>query len=88
MVLALRDVEIALGDGVKRPTDAELDNAAAARKSIVAARAIAAGETFTADDLTVKRPGTGLSPLRWDDVIGLVASRGYRPDDLIDEPLP
>jgi N,N'-diacetyllegionaminate synthase len=88
MVLALRAVEIALGDGVKRPTAAELENAAAARKSIVAARAIAAGETLTADNLTVKRPGTGMSPLRWDDVVGLSASRGYAPDDPIAERLP
>jgi N,N'-diacetyllegionaminate synthase len=88
MVLALRAVEIALGDGVKRPTAGELENAAAARKSIVAARAIAAGETLTADNLTVKRPGTGMSPLRWDDVVGLSASRDYAPDDPIAEPLP
>lgn len=88
MVRALRAVELALGDGVKRPTAAELENAAVARKSIVAARAIAAGETLTADNLTVKRPGTGTSPLRWDDVVGLSASRGYGPDEPIVEPLP
>ena len=88
MVRALRALEVALGDGVKRPTAAELENAAAARKSIVAARAIAAGETLTAGALAVKRPGTGLSPLRWDDVVGLTASRDYGPDDLIAEPLP
>ncbi len=88
MVRALRDLEVALGDGVKRPTAAELENAAAARKSIVAARAIAAGETFTAGALAVKRPGTGLSPLRWDDVVGLTASRAYEPDEPIAEPLP
>lgn len=84
----MRAVEVALGDGVKRPTAAELDNAAAARTSIVAARAIAPGETLTADNLTTKRPGTGLSPLRWDDVVGLVASRAYAADDPIAEPLP
>ncbi len=88
MVRALRALEVALGDGVKRPTAAELENAAAARKSIVAARAIAAGETLTAGALAVKRPGTGLSPLRWDDIVGLTASRDYEPDDLIAEPLP
>ena len=84
----MRAVELALGDGVKRPTAAELDNAAAARTSIVAARAIARGETLTADNLTTKRPGTGLSPLRWDDVVGRAASRAYAPDDPIEEPLP
>ena len=88
MVRALRTLEVALGDGVKRPTAAELENTAAARKSIVAARAIAAGETLTADALAVKRPGTGLSPLRWDDVVGLAASRDYGPDEPIAEPLP
>ena len=88
MVVALRAVELALGDGVKRPTAAELGNVAAARKSIVAARDIAAGETLTTDNLTVKRPGTGMSPLRWDDVVGIVATRSYGPDDAIEEPLP
>jgi sialic acid synthase SpsE len=88
MVVALRAVELALGDGVKRPTAAELENATVARKSIVAARTIAAGETLTADNLTVKRPGSGMSPLRWDDVVGLSASRSYEPDDPIAEPLP
>jgi len=88
LVQGVRAVGVALGDGVKRPTAAELDNAAAARTSIVAARVIAPGETLTADNLTTKRPGTGLSPLRWDDVVGRVASRAYAPDDPIVEPLP
>ena len=88
MVQAVRVVELALGDGLKQPTAGELDNVAAARKSIVAARRIAAGETLGPDNLTVKRPGTGLSPLRWDDVVGLRASRSYQPDDAIEEPLP
>ena len=88
MVQAVRVVELALGDGLKQPTAGELDNVAAARKSIVAARRIAAGETLGPDNLTVKRPGTGLSPLRWDDVVGLRASRSYQPDDAIEESLP
>lgn len=88
MVRAVRVVESALGDGVKRPSAGELENMAAARKSIVAARAIAAGETLSADNLAVKRPGTGMTPLRWDDVVGLVASRDYKADDLIAESLP
>jgi N,N'-diacetyllegionaminate synthase len=87
MVRAVRVVESALGDGVKRPSAGELENMAAARKSIVAARAIAAGETLSADNLAVKRPGTGMTPLRWDDVVGLVASRDYKADDLIAESL-
>jgi N,N'-diacetyllegionaminate synthase len=88
LVRAVRLVEAALGDGVKAPTAGELENIPAARKSIVAARAIAAGATLGADDLAVKRPGTGMTPLRWDDVLGLTASRDYRADELIDEPLP
>jgi len=88
LVRGVRTVEAALGDGVKRPTAAELDNAAAARTSIVAARTIAAGEPFTTGNLTTKRPGTGLSPLRWDDLLGRPASRPYEADDPIDEPLP
>jgi len=88
MVRAVREVEAALGDGIKRPTAAELQNAIVARKSIVAARAIAAGEPLSAENLTVKRPGTGMSPLLWDDVIGRVASRAYAADDFIEEPRP
>jgi N,N'-diacetyllegionaminate synthase len=88
MLRALREVEQALGDGVKRPAPGERENVAVARKSIVAARTIAAGRRFDEDDLTVKRPGTGISPLRWDDVVGLVATRDYAPDEQIDEVLP
>ncbi len=88
MARAIREVELALGDGVKRPTSAEAETAAAARKSIVAARAIAAGERLTEDALAVKRPGTGISPLHWDEVVGLIATRAYAPDEQIAEPLP
>ena len=87
LVRAVRLVEAALGDGVKAPTAGELENVAAARKSIVAAGAIAAGETLDAENLAVKRPGTGMTPLRWDDVVGLTASHDYRADDPIDEAL-
>ena len=84
MVRVIRDVELALGDGVKRPSRGEIDNAVAARKSIVAAREIAAGERFTAENLTVKRPGSGISPERWDEIVGRPATRGYHPDDPIE----
>ncbi|MCU0618287.1 MAG: N-acetylneuraminate synthase [Gemmatimonadaceae bacterium] len=83
MVAAIRNVEIALGDGIKRPGDGERANARIARRSIVAACAIRAGERFSADNLTAKRPGTGLSPMRWDDVLGRVATRDYAPDEAI-----
>jgi N,N'-diacetyllegionaminate synthase len=84
MVRAIRNVERALGDGVKRVTNSEARNISIARKSVVAARAINAGEAFTAENLAVKRPGTGISPMRWDDMIGRVARRDFAPDELIE----
>lgn len=84
MVRAIRNIEAALGDGVKQPSPSELKNKPIARKSIVAARRIAAGEVFTIQNLTVKRPGTGISPMRWDDVVGRVADRDYDADEVID----
>jgi N,N'-diacetyllegionaminate synthase len=83
MVRAIRNVERALGDGVKRPTASEYGNRAVARRSIVAARHIAAGEVFGDDNLTVKRPGTGLSPMLWDTVVGRVATRDFAPDEAV-----
>ena len=70
MVRAIRNIEIALGNGIKKPSPSELKNKPIARKSIVAARNIRKGESFTEENLTVKRPGTGISPMRWDEVIG------------------
>lgn len=84
MVSAIRNVEQAIaGDGVKRPSASEFKNRAVARRSIVAACQIAAGETFTSKNLTSKRPGTGISPMRWDEVIGRAASRSFVADELI-----
>ncbi len=84
MVSAIRNIETALGDGVKQPSPSELKNKPIARKSIVAAMPIAEGELFLKDNLTVKRPGTGISPMRWDELIGTVAKRNYDEDELID----
>lgn len=85
MVRAIRNVEAAMtGDGVKRPSPSERGNRAIARKSIVAARDIAAGEIMTAQNLTAKRPGTGLSPMLWDTVVGRVAPRAFAADEMID----
>ncbi|BDU70458.1 N-acetylneuraminate synthase [Geothrix oryzae] len=84
MVDAIRNIEQALGDGIKRPNPSEIKNKGIARKSLIAARAIRAGERFTADNLTAKRPGTGISPMRWDEVLGRVAHRDFAPDELID----
>lgn len=84
MVKAVRMVETALGDGKKVVADAERGNIIVARKSIVASRAIAKGEMFTEENITVKRPGSGISPMRWDEVIGMTAPRDFVPDELIE----
>ena len=84
MVQGIRNIEKALGDGIKRPGPSELKNKPIARKSIVAARSIKAGEVFSEDNLMSKRPGTGISPMRWDEVIGRVASRDFSEDELIE----
>ena len=84
MVRSIRNLEMALGDGAKSPSAGELKNRAIARKSLVAARAIAAGELFSADNIAAKRPGFGISPMRWDDVIGVAAPRDFRKDELIE----
>jgi N,N'-diacetyllegionaminate synthase len=84
MITAIRNIEQALGDGRKRPSPSERKNVAVARKSLVAARPIRAGETFDATNLTAKRPGNGLSPMRWDEVIGRRASRDFSQDELIE----
>lgn len=84
MVQAIRNIEIALGDGIKRPKPAEEKNQLVARRSIVAARAITVGEVFTDLNICAKRPGTGASPMNWDRVIGSYAKRNYAADELID----
>ena len=84
MVRAVRNIEIALGNGIKKPSPSEIKNIPIARKSIVAACNIVAGEKYTRDNLTVKRPGNGLSPMKWDDVIGKKAKKNYSKDDFID----
>ena len=84
MVDAIRNIEKAMGNGIKRPSSSELKNMPIARKSLVAACIIQEGEVFTETNLTVKRPGTGLSPMRWEEVIGLHASRNFAPDELIE----
>ena len=84
MVKAIRNIEKAMGDGVKEPSPSEARNIPIARKSIVALRDIKKGEVFTADNIMCKRPALGLSPMRWYDVIGTVASRDYYEDELIE----
>ena len=84
MVDGIRVVEISLGDGIKRPTISELKNKIVARKSIVALRHIKYGEVFSEENLTAKRPGTGISPMEWDRVVGRRADRDYQPDEAIE----
>lgn len=84
MVSSIRNIEQVLGDGVKRPSPSESANVDIVRKSIVAAVPIGSGEEFTERNLTTKRPGSGISPMRWDDLIGKIASRSFEPDDLIE----
>ena len=84
MVAAIRNIEIALGDGIKRLTQSEARNKPVMRKSLVASQAIKAGEIFSTKNITTKRPGTGISPMRWDEVIGRTASRDFAEEELID----
>lgn len=84
LVSAIRHVEMALGDGIKRPGASERRNIAVARKSLVAACSIRSGELFTEHNITVKRPGNGISPMRWDEIIGRRASRHFAPDEIIE----
>ena len=84
MVSAIRNIEKALGSPEKKVSDSERKNIAVARKSIVAVRNIRTGEIFTEDNLTVKRPGTGISPMRWEEVLGKKAIRDFAEDELIE----
>lgn len=85
MVKAIRNIEQAIsGDGLKKPSASEMKNIEIARKSIVASASISKGEIFTEENLTIKRPGTGISPMKWDEVIGKVATKDYLTDDLIE----
>ena len=84
MVSAIRHIEVALGDGIKHVTDSERANIAVARKSIVASKEIKSGELFTEENLTTKRPGDGISPMRWNEVVGARAIRDYRVDEKIE----
>lgn len=84
MVTGIRTVEQALGDWGKMPSPSEVKNEPIARKSLVAARDIAAGEPFSVDNLTAKRPGTGVSPLLYWDYLGRTAQRVYVADELIE----
>jgi N-acetylneuraminate synthase len=83
MVKAIREVEMALGDGVKRPTESEMKNRDIARKSLVAAKLILAGQVLGIEDIAIKRPGTGLSPMCYWDHLGSEADRDYSVDEIL-----
>ena len=83
MVDSIRNIEKALGDREKKPSVSEKKNIAIARKSIVANKPIMIGEVFDEHNLTVKRPGTGISPMYWDNILGTKSKKMYNPDELI-----
>ena len=83
MVSAIRNIEEALGDGIKQPSRSEQPNITVARKSIVASKEIKKGEIFTENNITIKRPGTGMTPMMWDSILGEVAKQNYQLDELL-----
>jgi len=85
MVKAIRNIEQALGSNEKKPSPSEIPNIKVARKSIVAAHKIGKGEIFSKENLTVKRPAGGISPMQWDDLIGSIATKEYDVDAMIEE---
>lgn len=84
MVRCIRNIEVAMGSALKEPSAEELKNREVARKSLIAARDIRKGERFSEENLTVKRPGNGISAMRWEQAMGQVAVRDYREDELIE----
>ncbi|WP_448105353.1 N-acetylneuraminate synthase [Pedobacter panaciterrae] len=84
MSLAIRNIELAIsGSGLKEPSESEMKNIAIARKSIVAKTDISKGDVLSENNLTVKRPGDGISPMKWDDLMGKIATEDFEADDLI-----
>lgn len=84
MVVAIRNIEMALGDTEKKPTESELENSLIARKSIVANKTIISGQLIQESDLATKRPGIGISPMLWDSVVGSISKRTFEPDEFIE----
>ncbi len=84
MVEGIRKIELALGSSEKRPSEVELKNRLVARKSIVARKAIKAGEELTEKNITTKRPGSGINPMKWNDIVGTKAIRDFEEDELIE----
>jgi len=84
MVEAIRKVEVAMGDGIKKPSRSEIKNITVVRKSIVAKRDIKGGEIFSEENLTTMRPGVGINPMRWKEVVGKVAKRDFKKGEIIE----
>lgn len=84
MVSSIRNIEKCFGNGYKTPTSSELENRNVARKSIIAKRKITRGEVFTEDNITTKRPGSGINPMKWHEVLGSKAVRDFEEDELIE----
>ncbi len=83
MVIAIRNIEKGLGDGIKKPTDSELEMRSVARKSLVANQSIQKGDIFTSENLAVKRPGNGISPMKIDEILGTKSEHSFETNDLI-----
>ena len=83
MVKAIRNIELSLGSGIKKPSKSEMPNMQIARKSIVATCTIKKGEILSEEKLAIKRPGNGISPMRWDEIIGTIATKDYQEDEMI-----
>lgn len=83
MIKSIRNIELALGSSVKKPSKSETPNIQIARKSIIAKTDIKKGEILSEENLAVKRPGNGISPMKWDEIVGVIASKDYQADDLI-----
>ena len=83
MVKAIRNIELALGNGLKQPSKSEIKNIEIVRKSIIAKTTIRKGDVFSESNLDIKRPGDGISPMRWDEILGSFSQRDYEEDDLI-----
>lgn len=84
MIESIRNIEIAMGDGIKKPAASEIKNVEIVRKSIIAKHKIMEGEIFTEENLTVKRPGSGISPMQWFEIIGTKSKRNFEEDELIE----
>jgi N,N'-diacetyllegionaminate synthase len=84
MVKSIRNIEVALGDGIKKISNSEKKNLIIARKSIIAKKKIKKGEILTTNNLTIKRPGNGINPMKWFEVLGTYASRNFEEDEIIE----